>query len=41
VAEASTLEGALDGVRTVYHLAAVIIAHDPRVLERVNLGGVP
>jgi NADH dehydrogenase len=28
-----------DGVATVYHLAAVILSHDPSVFQRVNLEG--
>lgn len=39
VADAATLKGLFDGVRTVYHLAAVIIAYDPAVLWRINTEG--
>ena len=39
VGKRETLEGLLDGVRTVYHLAAVLLAKDPAVFERVNVGG--
>lgn len=39
VADPATLQGAFDGVDTVYHLAAVIIAHDPAVFQRVNVDG--
>jgi NADH dehydrogenase len=39
VSDATSLAGVFDGVETVYHLAAVIIADDPRVFERVNAGG--
>lgn len=39
VSDASTLEGVFDGVETVYHLAAVLISHNPEVFERVNTGG--
>ena len=39
VAEAASLSGCCEGVDTVYHLAAVIIAHDPSVFERVNRNG--
>jgi NADH dehydrogenase len=39
VSDASTLGGAFDGVKTIYHLAAVLIAKDPAVFERVNVGG--
>jgi nucleoside-diphosphate-sugar epimerase len=34
-----SLAGLCDGVDTVYHLAAVIISHDPDVFRRVNLEG--
>src|SRR6187399_3239781 len=39
VADAASLVGICDGVDTVYHLAAVIIATDPRVFRRVNRDG--
>jgi nucleoside-diphosphate-sugar epimerase len=39
VAEPRTLEGLCDGVDTVFHLAAVIISHDPTVFGRVNRDG--
>jgi NADH dehydrogenase len=39
VADAASLRGACDGVDTVYHLAAVIISHDPTVFRRVNRDG--
>jgi len=39
VSQPSSLEGVCDGVDLVYHLAAVIISHDPTVFERVNLDG--
>jgi nucleoside-diphosphate-sugar epimerase len=39
VSDAATLEGLCDGVRTVYHLAAVIIAFDDDVYRRVNVDG--
>jgi nucleoside-diphosphate-sugar epimerase len=39
VADAASLRGACDGVDTVYHLAAVIIAHDDAVFARVNRDG--
>ena len=39
VSDAATLRGACDGVDTVYHLAAVIISHDPKVFARVNRDG--
>lgn len=39
VTDPATLEGIFEGVETVFHLAAVLIAHDPRVFEQVNVGG--
>lgn len=36
VSDAASLAGICDGVDTVYHLAAVILSHDPGVFERVN-----
>ncbi|HEY2729154.1 MAG TPA: NAD-dependent epimerase/dehydratase family protein [Polyangia bacterium] len=39
VADAASLEGACAGVDTVYHLAAVILSHDPLVFARVNREG--
>jgi NADH dehydrogenase len=39
VADAATLGGVFEGIETVYHLAAVIIARDPSAYERVNVGG--
>jgi nucleoside-diphosphate-sugar epimerase len=39
VSRASTLDGVCDGVDLVYHLAAVIISHDPTVFQRINLDG--
>jgi nucleoside-diphosphate-sugar epimerase len=39
VTDPASLSGVFDGVDTVYHLAAVLIAHDPAVFERVNVGG--
>ena len=39
VSDAATLTGVCDGVDTVYHLAAVIISHDPSLFERVNRNG--
>lgn len=39
VGERASLENLLDGVRTVYHLAAVLLSKDPAVFERVNVGG--
>jgi len=39
VSDASSLDGVCDGVDLVYHLAAVIISHDPSVFQRVNRDG--
>jgi NADH dehydrogenase len=39
VSDAPSLAGLCDGVDTVYHLAAVILSHDPGVFTRVNLNG--
>jgi NADH dehydrogenase len=39
VSDSSTLAGLCAGIDTVYHLAAVIIAHDPRAFERINRQG--
>ncbi|HEY3254312.1 MAG TPA: NAD-dependent epimerase/dehydratase family protein, partial [Polyangiaceae bacterium] len=39
VGDPSTLRGVCDGVDLVYHLAAVIISHDPSVFQRVNRDG--
>jgi NADH dehydrogenase len=39
VTDPASLSGVFDGVETVYHLAAVLIAHDPAVFKRVNVGG--
>lgn len=34
-----TLDRAVDGVQTVFHLAAIILSDDEQAFERVNLGG--
>ncbi len=39
VTNPESLKGLLDEVDTVYHLAAVLIARDPAVFERVNVQG--
>lgn len=39
VSDPSSLRGVCDGVQLVYHLAAVIISHDPTVFQRVNRNG--
>jgi NADH dehydrogenase len=39
VRDAASLRGICDGIDTVYHLAAVIISHDPSVFRSVNRDG--
>ncbi|MBD3242541.1 MAG: NAD-dependent epimerase/dehydratase family protein [Chitinivibrionales bacterium] len=39
ISRADDVAGLCAGARTVYHLAAVIIAYDDAVYERVNVGG--
>jgi nucleoside-diphosphate-sugar epimerase len=39
VSDAATLAGLCAGIDTVYHLAAVIISHDPGAFERINRQG--
>jgi len=39
VTDAKTLEGVFRDVRTVYHLAAVIIANNQETFRRINVGG--
>ena len=39
VSDPASLRGVCDGVDLVYHLAAVIISHDPTVFQRVNRDG--
>jgi nucleoside-diphosphate-sugar epimerase len=39
ISDASSLKGAFDGVDTVYHLAAIIIAYDPSLFEKINING--
>ena len=39
VTDPASLQGVFDGVDTVFHLAAVLIANDPAVFQRVNVGG--
>lgn len=39
VTDPASLEGVFQGADTVFHLAAVLIANDPAVFERVNVGG--
>ena len=39
ISESSSLKGAFDGVETVYHLAAIIIVHNPWLFEKINVNG--
>ncbi len=39
VGDRASLEGLCDGVKTVYHLAAILLSPDPARFERVNVGG--
>src|SRR4028119_1313177 len=39
ISNPATLQGIFDGVDTVYHLAAVLIAYDPSIFEHVNVNG--
>jgi NADH dehydrogenase len=39
VSDPASLAGLFDGVETVFHLAAILIAYDPQAFERVNVGG--
>jgi nucleoside-diphosphate-sugar epimerase len=39
IADAASLRGICNGVDTVYHLAAVIIAYDRSAFRRINVGG--
>lgn len=39
VSHTASLKGLFDGVRSVFHLAAALIAFEPVVFERVNVGG--
>lgn len=39
VSDAASLAGVCAGVDIVYHLAAVIISHDPAVFQRINVVG--
>ena len=39
VSDASSLGGLSTGIDTVYHLAAIILSHDPSAFGRVNLEG--
>jgi NADH dehydrogenase len=39
VSDADSLKGVFEGVKTVYHLAAIIIAYDPSMFQRINVGG--
>jgi NADH dehydrogenase len=39
IRDPASLRGACDGVDIVFHLAAIIIAHDPTLFERINREG--
>lgn len=39
VTDPDSLRGVFEGVDTVFHLAAILIARDPEAFERVNVGG--
>jgi nucleoside-diphosphate-sugar epimerase len=39
VSDRSSIETLCEGVKTVYHLAAVLLAPDPAVFQRVNVNG--
>jgi len=39
VSDGTTLKGIFDGVQTVYHLAAIIIAYDRELLRKINTEG--
>ena len=39
ISNASTLAGIFDGVETVFHLAAVVLSHNPEIFQRVNIEG--
>jgi nucleoside-diphosphate-sugar epimerase len=39
ITDARSLEGVFDNVLTVYHLAAIIIAHDPALFDTINTNG--
>jgi nucleoside-diphosphate-sugar epimerase len=39
VSNAESVKDIFDGVKTIYHLAAVLIAKDPAVFDRVNVQG--
>lgn len=40
VTDSTSLKDAFNGIKTVYHLASVIIAHDPTAFQKVNVQGV-
>jgi NADH dehydrogenase len=39
VSNAETLEGVFDGVKTTYHLAAILINKNPEMFEKINVNG--
>ena len=39
ITKPETLAGCFEGVKTVYHLAAVLIVYDPSLFQKINVGG--
>ena len=39
IRDPASLRGICEGIDTVYHLAAIIISHDPSAFQRINLDG--
>ncbi len=39
ITQPETIAAAFDGVKTIYHLAAVLISPDPTIFQKVNVGG--
>lgn len=39
VSDASSLKGVFDGAKTIYHMAAIIITHNPGLFEEINTQG--
>lgn len=39
ITDAPSLAAAMSGIRTVFHLAAVVLSHSPRVFHQVNVEG--
>ena len=38
VSDADSMKGIFDGVKTIYHMAAIIITHDYSLFEKINTG---